>query len=479
MGVVDDLLELLGIKAGKESKETDTVEETVQIAANNKVIEESVNASIKAANKSFHKPQQYDREAYQSASAMAAVKNDAFKNTNTVKDPYTGKTLYKDQATAKEKYGDNWQEHVAEADHIESLLKIKEKHDNDLWNSQNDIKSAANSEENLELVSRKFNNAKRHRSNEEFVEDGEYLKKTGVKLSKKGKQAAKEHASKAERAIERKLAVSQAKNIMRTAHKSGLDTAQRAASMTATLSVFYNISSIIRGEKDAKAAFKDILKDTGKATAGGYVLGGGLAVLNRTLTSSSSSFIKYLGRSNVAGKIVTAVISFGDTLDKYDKGEISTDTCLKSLGEISTNLYSMNAAMSIGQTLIPIPVVGAAIGAMVNASVIRFLMSDLYIDEALIQRNKQICQQNQKLMAEEKRYQKELQGYIDSYFTECRDAFDFIFDEIESGWYKGDSDAVAKAANKGIEMLGGKPLKQYESVDSTRKFLKSGKTLKV
>ena len=39
MGVVDDLLEFLGIKTDKESKETDTVEETVQIAANNKVIE--------------------------------------------------------------------------------------------------------------------------------------------------------------------------------------------------------------------------------------------------------------------------------------------------------------------------------------------------------------------------------------------------------------------------------------------------------
>lgn len=480
MSFLDSIFKSSKKKQKKDySKEKNDLETKERIAANSGVIDDSVSSSIRAANRIFSKSKQYDRRSYQDPSAMNSAKNSAFKNSQTVNEPYTGKTMVKDQATAKERYGKNWQEHVAETDHKVPLHNIHEKHKGDLWNRQEDLQTAANSEENLEVVSRKTNNAKRDRTNEEFVEDTEYLKKTGVKLSKRGKETAKEHASEAETAIERQLFISQAKNIMYTAHIAGLDAAQCASSMTVTLSTFNNLIAVIRGEKDADTAFKDILNDTGKAAATGYVLGGGLTVLNRTLTSASSSFVKYLGRSNVAGTIVAAVTSMGDTLEKYDRGEISTDTCLKSMGEISTNLYSMKASMAIGQSLIPVPVVGAAIGAMVGTSVIHFLMSNLYLNDALIQRNKQIREQHQKMIAEELRYQNELRGYIDQYFTECQDAFNFVFNNIQSAWDRGDADGLAKAANIGIKMMGGETMTALETDKGFDDFLSSDEVLKL
>lgn len=84
-------------------------------------INESVQQSVKSAQRSFAKSKQYDRSAYEDTSAMNKAKNEAFKNSTTVKDPYTGKRMFKDQASAKENYGENWQEHAAETDHIDPL----------------------------------------------------------------------------------------------------------------------------------------------------------------------------------------------------------------------------------------------------------------------------------------------------------------------------------------------------------------------
>ena len=43
--------------------------------------------------------------------------------------------------------------------------------------------AAANSEDNIQVASRKFNNPKRSRTNKEYVEDEEYLKSKGVELT--------------------------------------------------------------------------------------------------------------------------------------------------------------------------------------------------------------------------------------------------------------------------------------------------------
>ena len=68
-----------------------------------------------------------------------------------------------------------------------------------------DIKNITNSEDNLQTVSRKFNNAKRSRTNEEFVNDTEYLEKTGVKLSEGGKEKAIETGRKSQKIINKKI----------------------------------------------------------------------------------------------------------------------------------------------------------------------------------------------------------------------------------------------------------------------------------
>ena len=142
----------------------------------------SARASTQAAAQKFAKPAKYDRSLLDDGTAKLNAKKAAFQSGVTVKDPYTGDVLTLTKAEARMKYGDNWTKHLAEADHKIALKKRYEQTKDNPWLTNDDIKASSNSTDNLEVVSRKFNNAKRSRSNEEFVTDDEYLQKTGVKL---------------------------------------------------------------------------------------------------------------------------------------------------------------------------------------------------------------------------------------------------------------------------------------------------------
>ena len=58
------------------------------------------------------------------------------------------------------------------------------------WLTNDNVKKSSNSKDNIGVVSRKFNNAKRSRSNKDFVNDDAYLEKTGVKITNDGKAKA-------------------------------------------------------------------------------------------------------------------------------------------------------------------------------------------------------------------------------------------------------------------------------------------------
>ena len=466
-----DIIKKFFENKSENNEENDEVK-TATGTATGAVINEAVQQSVKSAQRSFAKPKTYDRSVYEDKAAMNAAKNNVFKNSNTVKDPYTGKTLYKDQATAKKIYGENWSEHAAESDHTDVLQNIHEKHKNDAWTTKEDIKQAANREDNIKIVSRKFNNAKRGRTHKELEDDPEYLKKTGVKLTKKGKDNLKKHGSEAEDAVERELNLKGAENLAETVHAAGLNAAERAVSFGATMSVVNNIAAIIKNEKDVETALSDIVKDTGKSATTGYVLGGSLTALNHTLESSSSSFLKYLSKSNVAGNIAVLVLSIGDTLGRYDRGEISTYNCVTAIGETSASLYAMGAGMTIGQALIPIPVVGKVIGAMVTTSAIHYLVNDLYVNDELLHRNKQIQMQCKQLVEEQRTYQKELREYTDQYFSEAQDAFDWVYQNTQAAIIAGDANAAIKSVNAGIRQYGKTP--DFETVDECMEQIMNG-----
>lgn len=131
--------------------------------------------------------------------------------------------------------------------------------------------------------------------------------------------------------------------------------------------------------------------------------------------------------------------------------------------------------MAVGQTLIPIPIVGGAVGALVGA----VLTSNLYnglIDDL---KNRQYEHEERmkriaecKAIAEQARvFRIELQGYLDKYFDDYKQCFDSALQSIEVSFENGDADGVIMAANQITYKLGGTV--KYNNVDEFKIFLDS------
>lgn len=434
---------------------------------------ESARASTQVAAQKFAKPTKYDRHLLDDGVAKLNVKKVAFKSGVTVKDPYTGDVLTLTKAEARMKYGDDWTKHLAEADHKIALEKRYEQTKDNPWLTTDDVKASSNSTDNLEVVSRKFNNAKRSRSNEEFVTDDEYLQKTGVRLSEQGKKKAIESEKAAQKALTHKDFRDSARNLLKTGHNAGKVAAQNAGITSMTMSGILNMTAVIKGEKSAEDAIADTAVDTGKAVATGYAMGSGLTIISHSLSGSSSKFLRALSESNVPGKVITAVIVMGDTLKRYGNGEITTTECLGELGEKGLNFAVTGYSMTVGQALIPIPVVGAAVGALVGSiltsNYYNQLVTTLQTKNLEHQERLRIIAECEQAAQETRAFREELETYLQSYFRDYKDCFDDALTTIQTSFQMGDADGVIVGANRITRKLGGKV--RYNNMSEFKSYL--------
>lgn len=434
---------------------------------------DSARASTRAAAQKFAKPAKYDRSVLDDGAAKIAVKINAFKSGVEVKDPYTGDVLTLTKQEAKMLYGENWQKHLAEADHKVPLEKRYQQTKNNPWLTNDDIKASSNSTDNLEVVSRKFNNVKRSRSNEEFVNDPEYMEQKGVIISKEGKAKAIESGEKAQRALRRQDFKDSARNIVNTGHTAGIAAATNAGITGITMSGIMNITAVIKGEKSAEDAVVDTISDSGKATVKGYFMGAGLTTVSHSLSGSSSQFIRVLSESNVPGKVITAAMVTGDTLRRYGNGEITTQECLIELGEKGLNFATTGYSMAVGQALIPIPVVGAAVGALVGSimtsNYYNELITTLKTKELEHQERLYIIAECEKAAKETRAFRVELENYLSAYFREYHDCFNEALSTMHFAFQTGDADGVIAGANQITRKLGGKVY--YDNMNEFKTFL--------
>lgn len=452
----------------KENKK-ESVRDT-KIIGTGKSITDSVSKATKTAKDKFYKPEKYDRKLLDDGHAKEMTKKKAFSENGDVKDPYTNKDLSLTKSEAKRLYGEDWKKHLAEADHKVPLKKRYEQTKNNPWLTSKDIKESSNSSDNMETVSREFNNSKRSRSNTEFVNDKEYLKKTGVELSDEGKHKAIESESNARKALQMQDIKDSAKNIFETGNEAGIGGMRDSAIVVSTVSGIQNIVSIIKGEKTAKEAIVDTAKDTGKAAATGYGFSSALTVISHTLSYSSSSFIRALAESNVPGHVITAVMVTGDTVKQYAEGKISTKQCMNKLQEKASVFAGGTVGGAIGgQILVPIPIVGAAVGSLVGSVLSSYtynkvseMLEKNNIDKGALtagaaasilvpvpgvsqfigkkvydaitdgkEKKEKLLAEKEKALEQTKNYRNELKSYLSTYFKDYPNCFNEAFEMID------------------------------------------------
>ena len=430
-----------------------------------------------AVEQKFSVPDTYtgNRSLYDNGYAKLSAKQRLFQEGCLVQDPYTGDQLVLTKQEAKLLYGEDWTRHLAESDHIKALEKVFAETKDNPWLTNEDRRAVANSPDNIQVTSRKYNNAKRSRTNEEFVQDADYRRKTGVKLKKGGGQRAIRDEEQATASIDRQFRHRTITNMISTGHESGLQVGASAGMTAASIATIQNIVQVIEGRKKADEAIRDVVVAGGQAAATGYVMGGGLTVLSQPLSRSSSSFIRGLVKSNMPGLVVTSCISFGGTLNRYASGKISTEACLTELGASGLQMGTVGYTMGVGQAVIPIPVVGAAVGAVVGAamsgSLYHTLLGCLGDTPEIRQRN-EVIRRCREAAEAARTYRQELQAHMDAYFADYGQCFDEALADIRFSFAAGDADGVIRGANQITRKVGGTV--KYESVEEFKQFLDDG-----
>lgn len=459
-----------------DRKDTESENGAVKIGAGYAATQSAYQSTQKAAIK-YAKPEQYtgNRKHYDSVKAKLNAKNKLFSKGLEICDPYTNDVLVLTKKEAKARYGDKWSKHLAESDHIKPIERIYEETKNKPFNTIEDIREAANSDYNIKVLSRKTNNAKRSRTNKEFVEDVEYLNDKGVKITSDGKKQALLDQELADTHISKYLKKNAFKNMIKTGHEAGQLAAKDSGVSALTMSGIMNFVSVVKGEKTTDEAIDDIAESVGNAAINGYVMGGSITLTSHALSYSKSDFLKGLAKSNVPGKVITAVAVTGDTLKKWGNGEITTQECLIELGDKGLNMATMGYAMAAGQALIPIPVVGGAIGALIGSTLTseyyHNLINTLQTRELEHQERQRII--NECNLAKEQiiAFREELECYLNNYFEDYRKSFDMALSSLQFSYEVGDSDGVIAGANEITRKLGGQV--RYETVDEFKMFLDS------
>ena len=128
-----------------------------------------------------------------------------------------------------------------------------------------------------------------------------------------------------------------------------------------------------------------------------------------------------------------------------------------------------------GQAIIPIPVVGAAIGAVVGTvmtnSYFADLMTQLERKEIEHQERLRIIEESKRAAVQARAYREELEKYLDAYFKDCHDCFDAALSNMQISYRVGDADGVISGANQITRKLGGTVY--FDSVDEYKSFLDS------
>ena len=138
-------------------------------------------------------------------------------------------------------------------------------------------------------------------------------------------------------------------------------------------------------------------------------------------------------------------------------------------------MATMGYSMAIGQALIPIPIVGGAVGALVGSlltsAYYKDLINTLKMNEIEHQERLRIIEECNKAADQTKKYREELESYLESYFLEYRECFDNALNDMHFAFKIGDADGVIAASNSITDKLGGKV--NYRNVEEFKGFLDS------
>lgn len=275
--------------------------------------------------------------------------------------------------------------------------------------------------------------------------------------------------------------LSTAQDIINVSHRAGVETAQTAGIIGGSVSIVKNLVAFIKGDIELDDAAKNVAKDTAASAAVGYGTGFAGATIKGIMQNASSGTIRALSKTNLPGVVVTVTVNATKTMSRYFKGEITGSECFEELGEQGTGMLSSALFSAIGQTVIPIPVVGGLIGAMAGYAIasasygalLQALKDEKYAREERI-RIEQICAEHIQMI---RSYRAEIENAISTYLITNIEMFHNAFDDIKQSLSIGDIDGFIASTNSISVSLGHTP--QFNSISEFDAIMNSDTKFKL
>jgi hypothetical protein len=367
-----------------------------------------------------------------------------------------GKRL-KDGTYKNEKYLDNDVKLKVQKEFADEVREIAKKNIKELEKQEKALSGISGKEKELEKIRR------------QIFKEKQILKNT--EASNVSNQESKDVITKPKRTT--------AKNIAKISHRAGVEQAKTGAAISGSISLIRNIVSVVKDEKTPEEAALSVVKDIGTGAAVSYATAFFGSVTKGAMQNAKSSTARALAKTNLPATIVTTTLEVGKTLHKYIKGDIDGVKCLEELGEKGTGMLSSAMFATIGQLVIPIPVIGGMIGGMLGYALSSACYGQLMsaLKEAKMARERRIqiekeCEEAVRMIRE---YRSEMEDAISKYLTDYMSSFQIAFDGIETALESGDIEIFIASANAITEKLGGKP--QFNNISEFEVFMESEEKL--
>lgn len=241
--------------------------------------------------------------------------------------------------------------------------------------------------------------------------------------------------------------------------------------MRAAFSAIHQCMRLSKGETTAAEAIVVTIKATASGAARGSTVSGGSRVI--AVIANQAGADRILGEMG-PGAIANAIFEAGLSTHRFARGEIGDEAYRQELGGAALRATASTYCGMAGQLLIPLPVVGAAVGAIsgyVAAAVllesgVLGLGSNNIVDIAQ-ERQAAIERECVAAILEMRRCQQELQQLEESYGEGFRQTFRPLLDELrqhqQAGLHRNSLDRLVRIGDALGHSL---PWRSFEEFDA-------------
>lgn len=278
-------------------------------------------------------PKEYKRSDYDNPYAHQKFKNKEFTNKQGKMNKTTldenGKLVYRTKKDSKARYGESiGEKSVADADHIDTLKNIHERHKNNPFLTKTDIKEVANrtteSHSNFQLMKASDNRSKQADSD---ITEG--FREGNIDKALKGVKAQVE----TDVLLTQKAAINVGKTFV-----SGASQALESSVIPLMIVGTQDLVKVAQGEMTMKEAIEDVGTVGLKIAATGGSLRVASYALSGIIEQSGNTILQTVAKTNQIGTIIVAGTIVARATSKYISGEIDGKQFFEEISEEGLSL---------------------------------------------------------------------------------------------------------------------------------------------